>query len=262
MIGRWRRYCVFFLVGGIVSESTVAWGLVVGDFSAWLLRRLAWVRRGQFGNDDASRRAWVAVRASVVGLRHVRWVLSCSAVSLWSRSCMRWSVPAATMTGGRWLWRTRSVQAQHIYLAKLVVKVGAISRWRVWPTVGMWPGRPVVVPNVVMFHDDIGAFVSVFGWFPTNEPVKFSFFLFQGIQESIPWKLTSSGNLETSTCTIGCWAYVLDLMWTVPPFFADEHPSVWFFVCTNPLLLSLLYRWRPWSNELRKFGSVVKRKQI
>jgi hypothetical protein len=34
------------------------------------------------------------------------------------------------------------------------------------PTVGMWPGRPMDVPNVVMFHDDIGAFISVFGRFP------------------------------------------------------------------------------------------------
>jgi hypothetical protein len=38
----------------------------------------------------------------------------------------------------------------------------------------MWPGRPVVVPNMVVLHDDIDAFVSVFGRFPAYEPVKFS----------------------------------------------------------------------------------------
>jgi hypothetical protein len=36
----------------------------------------------------------------------------------------------------------------------------------VWPIVGVWPGQPVGVPNVVVLHDDIGAFVSVFGRFP------------------------------------------------------------------------------------------------
>jgi hypothetical protein len=30
----------------------------------------------------------------------------------------------------------------------------------------MWPGRLVVVPNVIVLHDDIGAFVSIFGQFP------------------------------------------------------------------------------------------------
>jgi hypothetical protein len=70
------------------------------------------------------------------------------------------------MMGMRWLWRTRSAQALHISLAELVVKVGAVSRGRVWLIVGMWPGRPVVVPNMAVFHDDIGAFVSVFGRFP------------------------------------------------------------------------------------------------
>jgi hypothetical protein len=38
----------------------------------------------------------------------------------------------------------------------------------------MWPGRPVVVPNMVVFHDDIGAYVTVSGRFPANEQVKFS----------------------------------------------------------------------------------------
>jgi hypothetical protein len=61
------------------------------------------------------------------------------------------------------------VQALHISLAELVVKIGAVFRWRVWPTVGMWPGRPEVVPNMVMFHDDVGALVSVFGQFPSNK---------------------------------------------------------------------------------------------
>jgi hypothetical protein len=35
----------------------------------------------------------------------------------------------------------------------------------VWLIVGMWSGQLVVVPNVIMLHDDIDAFVSVFGWF-------------------------------------------------------------------------------------------------
>jgi hypothetical protein len=38
----------------------------------------------------------------------------------------------------------------------------------------MWSGRPVVVPNVVVLHDGVGAFVLVFGRFPSNKPVKFS----------------------------------------------------------------------------------------
>jgi hypothetical protein len=54
----------------------------------------------------------------------------------------------------------------------------------------MWLGRPVVVPNVVVFHDDIGAFVSVFDEFPAmNRSIFFflinkndkSFVLFQKI---------------------------------------------------------------------------------
>jgi hypothetical protein len=32
----------------------------------------------------------------------------------------------------------------------------------------------VVVPNMVVLHDDIDAFVPVFGRFPAYEPVKFS----------------------------------------------------------------------------------------
>jgi hypothetical protein len=75
---------------------------------------------------------------------------------------------AVAMTGtSGLLWRTRSAQAYHISLANLVVKVGAVYIWRVWPTVGMWPARRVVVPNVVVFQDDIGAFVS-FSRFPAN----------------------------------------------------------------------------------------------
>jgi hypothetical protein len=61
-----------------------------------------------------------------------------------------------------------------ISLAKLVVKVRVVSRWRVLLTVGMWPGRPVVVSNVIVFYDDIGAFISVFGRFPANELVNIS----------------------------------------------------------------------------------------
>jgi hypothetical protein len=64
----------------------VAWGLVDGGLPMWSPRRLARGCRGQFGNNDASSRVWVAVGASVLGLRRVRWVLSCISVSLWSRS--------------------------------------------------------------------------------------------------------------------------------------------------------------------------------
>jgi hypothetical protein len=32
----------------------------------------------------------------------------------------------------------------------------------VWPTIGLRPGRPVVVPNVIVFHDNIGAFLYGF----------------------------------------------------------------------------------------------------
>jgi hypothetical protein len=63
-------------------------------------------------------------------------------------------------------------QVQHISLAKLVVEVGAMSRSRVWTIVGMWPDRPIVVPNMVVLYDDIIAFVSVFGQFSINKPVK------------------------------------------------------------------------------------------
>jgi hypothetical protein len=64
-------------------------------------------------------------------------------------------------------WKVEdSVGGKFISLPKLVIKVGAVFRWRVWPTVGMWLGRLVVVPNMVVFHDDIGVFVSVFGRFP------------------------------------------------------------------------------------------------
>jgi hypothetical protein len=73
-------------------------------------------------------------------------------------------VRAATIIGNRWPFqRSWSAQAQHISLAKLVVRIGVVSRWCMWPTVDMWPGRPVVMSNVVVFYDDIGVFVSVFG---------------------------------------------------------------------------------------------------
>jgi hypothetical protein len=60
------------------------------------------------------------------------------------------------------LWRIWSVQAMHFSLAGLVFKIGVVSSWSVWSTAGMWPGRPVVMPNMVVFHDDIGVFISVF----------------------------------------------------------------------------------------------------
>jgi hypothetical protein len=77
-IRRRRRVNVFLLVDGMVSELASTWGMVDG----WLLRQLAWRLYGQFGNGDASSRAWVAVWASLGCYRRVRWVLSCFDVSL------------------------------------------------------------------------------------------------------------------------------------------------------------------------------------
>jgi hypothetical protein len=61
-------------------------GLGVGfdlGYGGWLvLRRLAWRSCGQFGNSDASSRAWVAAWALLGCYRRVRWVLSCFNVSL------------------------------------------------------------------------------------------------------------------------------------------------------------------------------------
>jgi hypothetical protein len=62
-------------------------GLVDGGLPVWLPRCLTRWRRRLFGNDDASNGVWVMVGASVVGLRRVRWILSCIAMLLWSRSC-------------------------------------------------------------------------------------------------------------------------------------------------------------------------------
>jgi hypothetical protein len=56
---------------------------------------------------------------------------------------LQWSDPLITLTGNRWLWRTRSVQALQISLVELVVKVGAVFYWCVWPIVGMWSDRSV-----------------------------------------------------------------------------------------------------------------------
>jgi hypothetical protein len=72
------------------------------------------------------------------------------------------------MTGNRWHVEDSVGASLHISLAELVVKVGAVFCWRVWLTIGMWPGWPEVVPNMVVFHDDVGAFVSVFGQFSSN----------------------------------------------------------------------------------------------
>jgi hypothetical protein len=44
-------------------------------------------------------------------------------------------------------------------------QVGAISRWRVWPIVGISPDRSVDEPNMIVFHDDIGGLVLIFGRF-------------------------------------------------------------------------------------------------
>jgi hypothetical protein len=72
------------------------------------------------------------------------------------------------MTGNLWHVEDSVGASLHISLAELVVKVGAVFRWCVWLTVDMWPGRPEVVPNMVVFHDDVDAFVLVFGQFSSN----------------------------------------------------------------------------------------------
>jgi hypothetical protein len=47
----------------------------------------------------------------------------------------------------------------------------------VWLIVGIWPGGPVVVPNVIVFHDDIGAVVSYFSRFlAMNRPISLLLF--------------------------------------------------------------------------------------
>jgi hypothetical protein len=77
---------------------------------------------------------------------------------------MRWSTPAATMTGNRG-YGGLDRHKPCIFLLRSSLSVGADVRWRVWPIVGMWPGRPVVVPNVIVFHDDISAF---YGFWPVS----------------------------------------------------------------------------------------------
>jgi hypothetical protein len=68
------------------------------------------------------------------------------------------------MTGNRRSFVEDSVSASPtISLVKIVVKVGSVSCCRVWPTVGMWSGQPVVVSNVVVCYDDIDVFLSVLG---------------------------------------------------------------------------------------------------
>jgi hypothetical protein len=55
-----------------------------------------------------------------------------------------------------------------------VVKVGVVFCWHMWLTVDMWPGCLVVVPNMVVFQDDIGALISIFASFPLiNYPTLF-----------------------------------------------------------------------------------------
>jgi hypothetical protein len=68
---------------------------------------------------------------------------------------LRWSVPVATMTGNRWHVEDSVSASLHISLLELVVRVDVVRRWRVWPTIGMWPGQQVVVPHVIVFYDDI-----------------------------------------------------------------------------------------------------------
>jgi hypothetical protein len=68
---------------------------------------------------------------------------------------------------------------------ELIFKVGVVSRWRLWPTVGMRLGRSVVMPNMAVFHDDIGAFVSI-GRFPTDELGRILFFLINENKSLLP----------------------------------------------------------------------------
>jgi hypothetical protein len=60
--------CVFLLLGGIVSESTL-----LGTGEGVIVVEVAGQGHyGQFGNDDAASGVWVAARAWLVGLRRVR----------------------------------------------------------------------------------------------------------------------------------------------------------------------------------------------
>jgi hypothetical protein len=122
----------------------------------------------EFGNNDVASKVWVAARVSlVVGLSNVSDGFSCAPPCA-VESELRWSVPAATMAENWWHVED-SVGASPAYLSCGARRQSqSCFRWRVWPTVGMWPGRPKVVPNMVMFHDDIGALVSVFSKFSSN----------------------------------------------------------------------------------------------
>jgi hypothetical protein len=60
--------CIFLLLGGIVSESTLL-GAGEGELVAGVAGQ---GRCEQFGNDNAASGVWVVAQAWLVGLRRVR----------------------------------------------------------------------------------------------------------------------------------------------------------------------------------------------
>jgi hypothetical protein len=60
----------------------------------------------------------------------------------------------------------------------------------------MWPGRPMVVSNMIVFHNDIGAFVSVFGWFPAKEPVNSLHIFLNKMRQCCPFCSKNKSKLQ------------------------------------------------------------------
>jgi hypothetical protein len=60
------------------------------------------------------------------------------------------------------------VSATPSYFPFVAWSKSELSLVGVWPTVGMWPGRPVILSDVVVFQDDIGALESEFSRFSSN----------------------------------------------------------------------------------------------
>jgi hypothetical protein len=54
------------------------------------------------------------------------------------------------------------------WLSKLNLSLVGVSA-------SMWPGQTVVVSTVIIFHNNIGVFILVFGRFPINKTVISSF---------------------------------------------------------------------------------------
>jgi hypothetical protein len=119
----------------------------------------------QFGNDDVASKVWVTARALLVGLFSVSDMGCLVLRHVTIESNMRWSVLVATMTGNRWPVKD-SVGASPVYYffearrhSQSCLSLACVANCY----------RPVVVPNMIVFHNDIRLFVSVFDRFPTNE---------------------------------------------------------------------------------------------